>query len=358
MSRAWDIAPGLALAVALAVAGQGMAHWLGVTVLGLPRSPVSGVTLAILLGLALANTLSLPKRLGSGTRFALTTVLRLGIVLLGLRLSITEAGRIGMQALPVIAAAILTALLLARWLTVRIGLPTRLGALIRVGTSICGATAIVAAAPTIGAREDETSYAVACIALFGLLAMLAYPFVAHWLFADETLRGGLFLGTAVHDTAQVVGAGIAYREYFGDGRVLEVATVTKMVRNLSMIVVIPLLAIRYRTAPERGTSGASPRRRVEAVPLFVLGFAAMSLLRTSGDIGERPFGALDPEQWRLAMAAAGTGADYLLATAMAAVGLSTRFATLRAIGPQPLLVAMLCALLVGIAAALAIAPLY
>jgi uncharacterized integral membrane protein (TIGR00698 family) len=354
-----DIAPGLLLAVALALLGQGLAHWLGVSLLGLPRSPVSGITLAILLGLLLANLVALPERLRAGSRFALTTVLRFGIVLLGLRLSLAEAGEIGLRALPVIVAAVVTALLLVRWLSRRFGLPPRLGALIGVGTSICGATAIVATAPTIGAREEETSYAVACIALFGLMAMLLYPFAAHWLFAGHSLRSGLFFGTAVHDTAQVVGAGMAYREYFGDPRALEVATVTKMVRNLAMIAVIPLMAIAYRPAPAAGGAQTGrPPRWYELVPLFVLGFAMMSMLRTVGDLGDRPFGLLSAERWQALIGLTGAAADYLLATAMAAVGLSTRLATLRAIGPKPLLVALFCALAVGSVAATTIALLY
>lgn len=360
MRHTIDIVPGLLLAAALALLGQGLAHWLGVGLLGLPRSPVSGITLAILLGLALAHCADLPDRLRAGTRFALTTVLRAGIVLLGLRLSLAEAGEVGLRALPVIAAAIVTALWLVRWLGERLGLPPRLAALIGVGTSICGATAIVATAPTIGAREEETSFAVACIALFGLLAMLLYPFAAHWLFNGESLHSGLFLGTAVHDTAQVVGAGMAYREYYADARALEVATVTKMVRNLTMIAVIPLMAIAYRPMPGASVSGsATPRSRAyELVPLFVLGFATMSLMRTVGDLGDQPFGLVPAERWSTVLAAAGTATDFLLATAMAAVGLSTRLSTLRAIGPKPLWVALSCALAVGSVAATVIALLY
>ncbi len=360
LKQAIDIGPGLLLAAALALLGQGLAHWLGAGVLGLPRSPVSGITLAILLGLALAHRVDLPDLLRAGMRFALTTVLRAGIVLLGLRLSLAEAGAVGLRALPVIAVAIVTALWLVRWLGKRLGLPPRLAALIGVGTSICGATAIVAAAPTIGAREEETSFAVACIALFGLLAMLLYPFAAHWLFDGDSLCSGLFFGTAVHDTAQVVGAGMAYREYFGDARALEVATVTKMVRNLAMIAVIPLMAIAYRSAPGAvaGVRASQPPRRRELVPLFVIGFAVMSLIRTLGDLGDRPLGLVAMEHWRAALGAAGTVTDFLLATAMAAVGLSTRLSTLRAIGPKPLVVALSCALAVGSVSATVIALLY
>lgn len=357
MSRLRDIAPGAALALAIAVAAHWLAGWLGTTVLSLPRSPVSGITLAILLGLALANLVALPAAVQCGMQFALTTMLRFGIVLLGLRLSVTEVGEIGLRSLPIIVAAIATALLVALLVTRWLALPSRLAALIAVGTSICGATAIVATAPTIGAREAETSYAVACIALFGLTAMLFYPFVSHWLFEGDGLRSGLFLGTAVHDTAQVLGAGMVYREYYGDAHALDVATVTKMVRNLSMIAIIPMMAIAFRGASGAAHAGARPRWH-QLVPAFVLGFAALSLLRTVGDLGTQPFGLLSAQLWQAGLEAAGGLADLLLGAAMAAVGLSTRFATLRSIGLRPLLAALLCALCVGAVSVLAIRALY
>ena len=146
---------------------------------------------------------------------------------------------------------VLAAILIVSYLGKRVGLTDRLGTLIGVGTSICGTTAIVAIAPTIGAKDDETSYAVACITLFGVVAMLAYPFAAHWLFDGDAFRAGMFLGTAVHETAQVAGAGIVYQEYFNDPQALDVATVTKLVRNLSMLVVIPIMAIIYHRRSAR-----------------------------------------------------------------------------------------------------------
>jgi len=129
--------------------------------------------------------------------------------------------------------------LLVTWLSRVVGLPKRLGMLIAVGTAICGNTAIVATGPVIGADEDEVSYAVACITLFGLFALIVHPFIAFELFAGDGHLAGLFLGSAIHDTAQVAGAGLLYAQQFGDTSALESATVTKLVRNLFMIGVIP-----------------------------------------------------------------------------------------------------------------------
>jgi uncharacterized integral membrane protein (TIGR00698 family) len=337
------VAPGLLLALVLAVAGELLALSLAAA-LGLQPGAISGIMLAILLGILVANLFELPAAVRPGVRFAVVRVLRLGIVALGIRLSIVEAGAIGIRSLPIILGTVLAALALVTWVSRRLGLSDRLGTLIAVGTSICGASAIVATAPAIGAREDETSYAVACVTLFGLAAMLAYPFAAYWLFGADTFRSGLFLGTAVHETAQVAGAGLVYQQYFGDAAVLDVATVTKLVRNLGMVLVVPLMAVVYH---RRADSGGAAPKWYTMVPLFIVGFAGMSLLRTIGDLGDRPFGVLAPGQWAALIGWISRLAVYSLAVAMAAVGLGTSIRGLRDIGLKPLAVGLVSAVLVG-----------
>ncbi|HET6278169.1 MAG TPA: putative sulfate exporter family transporter [Candidatus Polarisedimenticolia bacterium] len=336
--------PGIALACALSFLGQYLAGMIGIDLLGLPRSPISPIMMAIVLGVLLRNTIRLPPRFAPGVRFCLIRILRIGIVLLGIRLSLGEVGRIGLRSLPVIVGSTTVALLIVTWVGVRAGLTARLGTLIAVGTSICGATAIVATAPTIDADDDEVSYSVACITLFGMIAMLAYPFVAHWWFSADAFRSGLFLGTAVHETAQVVGSGLVYQEYFGEPAALDAATVTKLVRNLGMLVIIPLMSILYH----RGSGGgATARRWWSMIPLFVLGFAGMSLLRTLGDLSDPAFGLLDTAHWKLIVGLTNATAEICLGIAMAAVGLGTSIAGLRKIGLRPLGVGFLSAILVG-----------
>src|SRR3954469_16081099 len=98
-------------------------------------------------------------------------------------------------------------------ITRAMGLPRKLGTLMAVGTSICGVSAIMATAPVIEADENETSYAAACITIFGLLAMITYPFVGHVLFANPT-QAGTFFGTAIHDMSQATAAGLAYAQQY------------------------------------------------------------------------------------------------------------------------------------------------
>lgn len=342
------ILPGLFLALALAMAGDYLAHLIGIDLMGLPKSPISPIMMAIILGLLVRNTLSLPKVFDPGIRFSLVRVLRLGIVLLGIRLSLGEAGEIGLKSLPVIIGCVTAALVIVTWFSTRLGLSRRLGTLIAAGTGICGATAIVALSPTINAKDDETAYAVACITLFGIIAMLAYPFLAHWMFAADSFKAGLFLGTSVHETSQVAGAGLVYQEYFNDAAALDTATVTKLVRNLGMLIVIPLLSVIYHRNSEAGDERPS---LWSMVPLFVIGFALMSLLRTVGDLGVvengEAFGMISAESWKLAVGYTKQAAEICLGVAMAAVGLGTSLKGLKEIGFKPLGVGLFSALLVG-----------
>lgn len=338
------ILPGLLLALILALAGQYLSELIGVSLLGLANSPISAIMLAIILGIVVRNSLHLPAFLLPGIRFGLVRVLRLGIVLLGIRLSLGEVGLIGLQSLPVIAGSVVSALLIVTFIGVKAGLSARLGTLIAVGTSICGATAIVATAPAIAARDEEVAYSVACVTLFGLAAMLVYPFAAHYIFSADPFAVGLFLGTAVHETAQVAGAGLVYQEYYSSPEALNVATVTKLVRNLSMVLIIPLMSIAYHRQSE-GSAAAPAWWRM--IPLFVVGFAAMSLVRTLGDLFIPGLAWVDTGDWQWLIAAIKQLAELCLAVAMASVGLGTSIRELKKTGPRPLVVGLLSALLVG-----------
>ena len=199
------------------------------------------------------------------------------------------------------------------------------------------------------------SYSVACVTLFGVIAMLIYPFAAHALFAADPFRSGLFLGTAVHETAQVAGSGLVYEQYYGNPEALNVATVTKLVRNLGMLLVIPLMSILYH---RKASEGGEAPKWYSMIPLFVIGFACMSLLRTIGDLGDKPFGIMDAGQWKTIVSWIKEAAEICLAIAMASVGLGTSIRGLVAIGFKPLGVGLFSAVLVGVVSFTLISILY
>ncbi len=352
--------PGLALAALLAWASNWASGFLGQTVLGFARSPVSAVTVAILLGLLVSNVIALPHWLSPGLSLSVKKVLRLGIILLGLRLSLFDVFRLGMTGVPIVLVCILAAIYLTTRLNRWLGLPARLGTLIGVGTSICGVSAIVATGPAIEAREEEIAYAVAVITIFGIVATLVYPYIAYAIFAGDAVRSGYFLGTAIHDTSQVTGAGMVFADLSHAPQALDVATVTKLVRNVFMAAAIPWMAIQHarRTAQTPGeTAGLG-----QLFPLFVVGFVLMAALRTIGDagilgsplFGGRALWLWDAAGWQTVHATVTGWASWLLTVALAAVGLSTRFAVFRGLGIKPFLVGLGAATSVGLVSVLTI----
>ena len=350
--------PGLALAAAVMVAAHFLAGILGRGVLRLQRidpagrpSPVSGVMIAIVLGMLAANMVGVSKTFGPGLSFAMKKVLRLGIILVGIRLSAYDVAALGALAAPVVAVIVVVALVVTTAFARRVGVSENLGTLAAASTAICGVTAALAIAPIIEADDREVAYTIANVTLFGALAMFIDPYLAHALFANTSSAVGLFLGTGIHDTSQVMGAALSYKELFHDEAALKVATVTKLTRNLFLAAVVPALAFLH--ARRRGRDGKSGTVRIASLfPVFVLGFVAMAVLRTAGDgtLARTGFayGLWDGPAWgQVAKTLGESWAGSALATAMAAVGLSTRFEVFRGLGAKPLYVGAVSATVVS-----------
>jgi uncharacterized integral membrane protein (TIGR00698 family) len=357
VSSRFSLLPGLVAALLVMVVGFWLADVLGHALMaaqGLSGggSPISGVPVAIVLGLLLRNLLPLPPMLTPGLKFCVTTVLRLGIVLVGIRLSAFDVMRLGLAGLPVVLAAVITGLAFVTWFNRQLGLPSRLGTLIAAGTSICGVTAIVSTAPAIDADEREVAYAVANVVAFGLFGMLTYPYLAHaFLQRSETV--GLFLGTAVHDTSQVVGAALTYRQMYADDVVLRVATVTKLTRNLFLAGVIPLLTWMHLRATHATAADRRTANWKTLVPMFVVGFVSMAIVRTIGDwtlqSSGAAYGLWNSAAWSSLTNQIGDfwASRILLGTAMAAVGLNTSFSVFKGVGAKPFAVGFAGAVIVG-----------
>lgn len=344
--------PGVAVAGSLAGFSIWLSRYLG-TAMGWSKSPISAVMLAIVLGLGVGNVFPMPSFLRPGFRFAVKKVLRVGIILLGVRLSVFDVFRLGALGIPIVVVCILGALFFTTRLNKWLHLPERLGTLIAVGTSICGVSAIVATGPAIDAQEEEIAYAVAVITVFGIIATLVYPYAAGALFAYDPVKVGLFLGTAIHDTSQVTGAALSFADVFALPRALDVATVTKLVRNVFMALVIPLMALYHasRTTAQGRTGEARRADFLRLFPGFVLGFLGLALLRSLGDaglnMGSDAFGVWDAVQWGMICRFVKTWAVTLLVVALAGVGLSTDIQMLRGLGVKPFIVGLGAALMVG-----------
>jgi uncharacterized integral membrane protein (TIGR00698 family) len=345
LERAGESSAGVMLAALLALCAHYLAEWIGRTVLGFEKSPVGAIPVAVLLGAALRNVIGLPAQYEAGLKTCVRFVFRLGIVLLGLRLSLPTVGAIGFKGLPVIVACISTALIVVMLLARGLGLRPAQGYLIAAGTGICGVSAIATAAPVVQATDDEVSYSIACVTLFGMLGMFSFPFFAHWLFAGDHRLAGYLIGTSIHDTAQVAGAALMYRQQFQAPEALDVATVTKLLRNTTLIVVIPLLGFLNRRYAGQGQQQVF--RWSQVIPIFVVAYMILAAARSIGDLGSTPFLILSQSSWKQLLSSADVSSGWFLAIAMAAVGLGTDFKRIRSLGWRPMIVGLAATLTVA-----------
>ena len=306
--RGVEVLPGLALTVPIAI----VATLIGAAV------PVLGSALpAIVIGVVVAVIRRPGARFVPGVEYSGKFLLQVAVVLLGAQLSLEAILRVGAESLPVMLSTLVVCLL-AAWLIGRaLHVAPRLRTLIGVGTGICGASAIAAVAPVIGALSAEVSYAVSTIFVFNILAVVLFPLLGHALGLDPHTFG-LLAGTAVNDTSSV----FVTASVFG-AAALGFAVVVKLVRTLMIIPIsVGLSVIESRRAADGRRM--TLRGVIGLVPWFLVGFLVVAVL---GSLGAIPAGP------REAMVHA---SGFLIATAMAGIGLSTDAAALRRAGWRPL----------------------
>ncbi|HKD53908.1 MAG TPA: putative sulfate exporter family transporter [Steroidobacteraceae bacterium] len=347
-------APGVLIAMVLAALARLVAQGLAQGAVGLPKVPLSPVMCAVVLGMLWRNTLGVPSWATRGLDWTMHRLLRVGIALVGLRLTLGGATSIALTALPVALTCLTVALLAGIGISRSLDVPRRLGFLLAIGTAVCGCTAVVALSPVIKARHAETAFAVTCVVLFGCIAMLFYPWVAGHVFAASPVHAGIFLGTAIHDTSQVIGAALIYSQQAAAPAALAAASVAKLLRNLSIAVLIPAAAwltqrreaaapAEARMSDEAGACAGAPAARPPVVPLFVLAFVGFIVLRTAGDALYAPGSSL----WQAMVSTGYTASDLFLTCGMTAVGLSVAFTDMWRIGWRPLAAGLVVATLVG-----------
>ena len=313
MSPRLAVLPGVAACVAIAIVARLLASSVGLGV---------ETTLALVLGIAVGLLPGVRERLRPGVKPVARSVLRVGVALLGARLTLGAIIDGGVAASIAVIVIVGLGLVLGGWAARTLIRPERLGWLIAVGMAVCGNSAILALSPIVKADERETSYAVSTITLFGLISVLLLPVLGTTLgLGDVTF--GMWAGLSVNDTAQVVATGYAFSPGAGDA-----ATIVKLTRNLAIAPI--LIGATFLVASERPRSvrGAV----ASAVPWFVVGFVALAGLRSLGILDVTlPTGV---PLWQVLSDLAG----WAILTALAAVGLSTDLRAIVRLGPRPLLV--------------------
>lgn len=300
------------------------------------KHPLEASALAVLLGLAVRNFFGIPARAQGGTK-ASENLLIFGIVLMGASLNLGEVAAQGLGILAVIvvtmAVGLLAVILLAKFFSLSQGL----GLLLAVGTTICGGTAVAVTAPLIKAREEETSYAVATVALWGLVAILLYPEVAKLAGVSE-FTFGVFAGTSIHSTPQVVGAGFIFSDLAG-----RTATAVKLVRNCFMAPLALIIALWFARRERRASGSAAHIDVSRAFPWFLFGYFIVAAMSYAGFFTKAGTDAFTE-----------TG-KFLILLGMAGVGCNTDLGAFRSVGYKPLVVGLIGSIIVAIASSAMIA---
>jgi uncharacterized integral membrane protein (TIGR00698 family) len=311
--------PGLGLCVLLALCAMQLG-----TVGQLASHGISALTAAIALGILLGNTLypQVAASAGVGVAFSKQTLLRAGVVLYGLRLTLHDVGQVGGAAILIDAIVVTSTFVLAVVLGTRVfHIDRETSMLIGAGSAICGAAAVMATEPVVQARADHVTTAVCTVVVFGTAATFLYPAmyhgVAHGLTAEGVRAFGVYTGSTIHEVAQVFAAGRSVSEAAAN-----TAVITKMVRVMMLAPFLMGLSAWLARGVEhrsRADQAQAPR-----IPWFAVAFIGVVLFNS--------LGLLSPGLLRVA-----TIVDtVLLAMAMAALGLTTQFSALRAAGPKPL----------------------
>ena len=281
-------------------------------------STVSTLLVSVTLGALVGNLGLVTDRLQPGFQFAAHRLLRVGIVLLGLRLSLTDVANLGIVTIIVVVTTVVATFIGTQRLGVRLGLSPDLSLLVATGYSICGASAIAAVEGSTDATEDEVAVSIGLVTLCGTLAIISIPPLGDLLgLTDRQL--GTWIGASIHDVGQVAAAS----SIAGTGA-LAVAVVVKLTRISLLAGIVAWVNVRRRPTAGERTDGKKP----PLLPLFVVGFLVMVVVRSADVLSDGLIGwARDLEK-------------ILLSAALVGLGSGVRIDRLRKLGPAPLLLGL------------------
>ncbi|HEY0945303.1 MAG TPA: putative sulfate exporter family transporter [Opitutaceae bacterium] len=309
---------------------------LAVVALVLARLPVlshlGGLVIALLLGLAWRAFNHVPPEQHVGIGFSAKRLLRLGVVLLGVRLNLDLVLHAGLRILVLDATVITAGLLGITWLGRRLGLDPVLACLIAVDSSICGGSAVAAAAPALRAKEDDIALVIPLCSLIGTAAMLAFTCVQHqWPVTPA--HYGMVVGATLHEVAQVMAAVAPFPD------AAEIGTVAKLTRVMFLVPAVAVLSWFFarRAVASDTARGDAAQPRTVPKPWFVAGFLAVAAANTLALHFLPAFRAEIADVNRVMLDVA----NFLMAMAMAGMGLQVDFARLRANGVRAVATAVL-----------------
>ncbi|HBQ6834224.1 TPA: YeiH family protein [Klebsiella quasipneumoniae subsp. similipneumoniae] len=315
----WHFVPGLALTAAL----TGAALWAG-SFPAIAGAGFSALTLAILFGMVVGNTVypKIWQPCDGGVIFAKQHLLRLGIILYGFRLTFAQIADVGVSGILIDVLTLSSTFFIACFLGQKVfGLDKHTSWLIGAGSSICGAAAVLASEPVVKAEASKVTVAVATVVIFGTIAIFLYPamypLLAHW-FTPETY--GIYMGSTMHEVAQVVAAGHAVSPDAENA-----AVIAKMLRVMMLAPFLLFLAARVKQLTPAGNGEKSKI----TIPWFAIMFILVAVFNYFHLLPKAVVDMLV------------TLDTVLLAMAMAALGVTTHVSALKKAGAKPLLMALM-----------------
>ena len=301
--------------------------------------PVIGpAVFAIVIGMIIAF-FRRPKWLDAGIRFTSKKVLQASIVFLGFGMNFFTVVQVGGDSLLIILSTIATSLLVSFIMYKILKTPANVATLVGVGSSICGGSAIAATSPVIRAKDSEVATSISVIFLFNVIAAFTFPAIGQALGMSDT-GFGMWAGTAINDTSSVVAAGQSWASMVGNDTALQYATIVKLTRTLAIIPITLALAlwqaIKAKRAAKAGTAaaGGTGFNFVKVFPWFVIFFLVAAVVNTwlfpAVGIGENVSDFLSE------------AGKFMIAFAMAAIGLNTNVVKLVKTGWKPILMGLAC----------------
>jgi uncharacterized integral membrane protein (TIGR00698 family) len=248
----------------------------------------------------------------AGIEFTARQVLRIGVALLGLRITVGQIAELGWQPVAIAVLSVVLTIGVSMLVARLMGFQCQLGLLSGGATAICGASAalaLAAALPAHPGKERATLFTVVGVSVLSTVSMIVYPMLAHALGLDPRLAG-IFLGATIHDVAQVMGAGYSMSKETGD-----VATFVKLMRVAMLVPVIVFAAVLVRTGAARHSDRDPDRHpdhaktpRPPLLPWFAVAFAVLVAINSTGWLpGEVAQGGSELSRWCLVAAIAGIG---------------------------------------------------
>ena len=311
--------------IIVAIAGAVIARQLAIL------APVSSLTIAVLAGMILGNVPIDIERLRPGLAFSGKHILRIGVVALGMRLSIGQIGDLGVPVIAVIVATVTATFFGTQALGRRLGVSRPLSLLVATGYSICGASAIAAMESSSDADEEEVALAIGLVTLAGTIAMFAIPVLGD-MFALSDQQYAVWAGASIHDVAQVVAAGSAR-----GSAVLAGAVVVKLTRVMLLAPLVTGVSIsRSRNTDVAAADRPSP------LPGFVAGFLILVAFRSTGFVPS-PLIELTA-----------TIEKFVFAVALVGLGAGVRIDRLRKLGGAPLALGAIASVIVATVSLLAV----